>query len=196
MEKDKTNKKGIGGSISSESQLQWDKLEKEHGSRSVRDRWYLCSSCHCSLPNSMCSKKHSIVHPIPQKNSDVLNSRSIDSSNKNTNQVCEEDNNPKITERLDFQKDKPSINSVVNRNETYAVNLLASASSNGDNAQNMATSSIPKLPSIAIMSTDALQAPEIQDKLSSPNTTNDFISPDCRDDSVSRKKLEFCCRIS
>jgi hypothetical protein len=113
--------------------------------------------------------------------------------------TLEENNKYASAETLDAKKDSSSRKTfikspflVVNGQEVLPNENVSSTLIDSNNIQNV-ISSVPKLPSISIVSTDALQSSQKSDKNSTPHIkNNEQMTPEVTGDEViSRKKLEL-----
>ena len=183
---------------SSESQLQWDKLEKEHGGTgsAVRDKKNGCPTSFCSLLSiSCCSKKKSNVYPMPynhKANESSIKPANPTGRNASDYQITEKNDNALRSKAMNPQKGQVFRNVSIEPGTAYEAtnssqgNFDSNYSHKNDMAKDVITSKVPKLPSITVSSTNVLPR----------NTTSSRLmenadAPKHIDDSVSQKQLEL-----
>ena len=181
-------------SNSSGSQLQWDKLEREHGPGSKQDeRRCLSTCCQCPLPISFCNKNSSNIHPMPQqqRSSGLKNDENPTSSEKNnkhstTNNLKSESDNHcrrlSIKYPMSLEEKQQHFQ---NENDNTAISYSVDTT-------NVISSSVPKLPSISIVSANTGKKENDHEKdISGTSKENQSNSDTNGNDELSRKNLEL-----
>ena len=181
-------------SNSSGSQLQWDKLERDHGPGSKLDeRRCQSTCCQCQLPISFCNKNNSNIHPMPQQQrssglkSDE-NPSSFEKNNKHstTNHLKSENDNQ--CRRLSIKYPM----SLEEKQQDFQNESDNTAISYSVNTTNVISSSVPKLPSISIVSANTGKKENDLVKDLSGNAKENKTNSDTNgNDELSRKNLEL-----
>ena len=193
-----TSKKFGDSPNSSESQLQWDKLEKEHGGTgsAVRDKKNCCPTSFCSLLSiSCCSKKKSNVYPMPYNNAaGESSSKPANPTGRNASdyQITEKNDKAMRSKALNSEKEQVFRDVSIDPGRAYEAtnssqgNVDSNFSHNSDMAKDVITSKVPKLPSITISATNVLPRNTTSSRL-----MENVHTPKHIDDSVSPKQLEL-----
>ena len=176
-------------SNSSGSQLQWDKLERDHGPGSKLDeRRCQSTCCQCQLPISFCNKNNSNIHPMPQQQ------RSSGLKSDENPSSFEKNNKHSTTNHLKSEND----NQCRRLSIKYPMSLeekqqdFQNESDNAAISYSVISSSVPKLPSISIVSANTGKKENDLVKDLSGNAKENKTNSDTNgNDELSRKNLEL-----